>query len=62
MANTITKHENLIMKIPMKELIQNKSEIASSGKEDALEIFNSTPIPNEKGEDCLYTEFEKLKL
>ncbi|MEK6946474.1 MAG: Fe-S cluster assembly protein SufD [Nanoarchaeota archaeon] len=62
MANTITKHENLIMKIPMKELIQNKSEIASSGKEDALEIFNSTPIPNEKGEDWRYTEIEKLKL
>lgn len=62
MVNTITKHENLIMKNPMNELLQKDSDFAKSRKEDALEIFNSIPMPNEKGEDWRYTKIEKLKL
>ncbi|HLC60155.1 MAG TPA: Fe-S cluster assembly protein SufD [Candidatus Nanoarchaeia archaeon] len=62
MVNTITKHENLISKNPMKELPQKNSDFAKSRKEDDLETFNSIPMPNEKGEDWRYTEIEKLKL
>ena len=62
MVNTVAKHEDLIMKNPMKELLQKNSDSAKSRKEDALEAFNSIPMPNEKGEDWRYTEIEKLKL
>src|SRR3989338_7267095 len=62
MANTVAKHENLITKNPMKDLLQTKSDFAESKKEDSLDIFNSIPMPNEKGEDWRYTEIEKLKL
>jgi len=62
MVNTAVKHENLIMKNTMKELLQKDSDFAKSRKEDALEIFNSVPMPKEKEEDWRYTEIEKLKL
>ena len=62
MANTVAKHENLITKNPMKDLLQTKSDFAESKKEDSLDVFNSIPMPNEKGEDWRYTEIEKLKL
>ena len=52
---------NLITKNALKELHTSKSEFADARREDALEKFNSIPMPKEKDEDWRYTEIEKLK-
>ncbi len=61
MAN-FKSEQSLVARNAMKELMQVKGEFAASKKADALDIFNSMPMPKEKEEEWRYTEIEKLNL
>jgi Fe-S cluster assembly protein SufD len=56
------KTQDLIAKNTMQELSQTQSTFAAKKKQEALDIFNSIPMPKEKDEDWRYTEIGKLKL
>lgn len=55
-------NQNLITKNTMQELSQTQSSFAAKKKQEALAIFNSIPMPNEKEEDWRYTNIEKFRL
>ncbi len=55
-------NQNLVTKSALRELHQSKGEFSEARREDALEIFNSMPMPREKEEGWRYTDIEKLKL
>ncbi len=54
--------QNLITKNAMYELIQVQSSFAAEKKKEALDKFNSMPMPNEREEDWRYTKIEKFKI
>ena len=56
------KEQSLVTKNAMEILNQAQSSFASDKKKEALDKFNSIPMPKEKEEDWRYTEIEKLKL
>jgi|TARA_Y100000310_G_scaffold22935_2_gene21945 Fe-S cluster assembly protein SufD len=46
----------------MKELSQVQSTFAASKKKEALDKFNSMPLPKERDEDWRYTKIDKINL
>ena len=58
----MTIKQNLITKHAMQELPNAESNFANGKKEDALDAFNSMPMPKEREEDWRYTDIEKLDL
>ena len=55
-------NQNLVAKNAMETLNHVQSTFADNKKREALDTFNSIPMPKEREEDWRYTEIEKLKL